>query len=154
MRYWQDSENILHVCQIVKPTRYLRLAVGSGGVSEAPSPASKAGKLAQAASSSHKVTMTQYQRFRFICSLGPQATIAKFERHITFPTLPYRSPSTSPSAAPSVNQRASCWRSRWRGLRRGCWAPTTPPWTSRSPWSRTRAGASCPRGPSLRESSL
>jgi len=33
-----------------------RLAVGSGGVSEAPSPASKAGKLAQAASSSHKVT--------------------------------------------------------------------------------------------------
>ena len=33
-----------------------RLAVGSGGVTEAPSPASKAGKLAQAASSSHKVT--------------------------------------------------------------------------------------------------
>ena len=33
-----------------------RLAVGSGGVTEAPSPASKAGKLAQAASTSHKVT--------------------------------------------------------------------------------------------------
>ena len=67
---------------------------------------------------------------------------------------PIRSPSTSPSVAPNENQRASCWRSRWRGLRRGCWAPTTPPWTSRSPWSRTRAGASCPREPSLRESSL
>ena len=49
--------------------------MGSGGVSEAPSPASKAGKLAQAASSSHKVTMTQYQILRFICSHGPQATI-------------------------------------------------------------------------------
>ena len=72
---WQDSEYSLHVCQIVKPTPHLRLAVGSGGVSEAPSPASKAGKLAQAASSSHKVTMTQYQILRFICSHGPQATI-------------------------------------------------------------------------------
>ena len=101
MRFWQDSENILHVCQIVKPTPHLRLAVGSGGVSEAPSPASKAGKLAQAASSSHKVTMTQYQRLRFICSLGHNINCAwkfvswqisahSWNNTQQFPTLPHQ----------------------------------------------------------------
>ena len=74
-----------------------RLAVGSGGVSEAPSPASKAGKLAQAASSSHKVTSLLLNILGFLLFVSSK---------IVFPS--HRSPSISPSVGPRGNQRESC----------------------------------------------
>ena len=82
----------------------VRLAVGSGGVTEAPSPASKAGKLAQAASSSHKVTSFFLAASFSLLLCTPNDVVVLLVKL----DCPFRSPSISLSVVLRGNQRESC----------------------------------------------